>query len=105
MATPQAPSSRYRGLATVAVDDRVSLAQRPPAADPLPPDSIIHTVVGAETLDLLAWKYYGREDLWWRIADANPWLRPFELVSGLAIAIPPLRLATRMSALGKGGDR
>lgn len=102
MATAQAPSSRYRGLATIAVDDRVSLAQRPPATDPLPPDSIIHTVVGAETLDLLAWKYYGREDLWWRIADANAGLRSFELAAGQTIAIPPLRLATRMGA-GKGG--
>lgn len=91
----QALSSRYRGLATVAADDRVSLAQRPPAAAPLPPDSIVHTVVGAETLDLLAWKYYGREDLWWRIADANPTLKPFDLAPGQTIAIPPLRVATR----------
>jgi nucleoid-associated protein YgaU len=105
MASPQTPSSRYRGLATVAVDNRVSLAQRPPATDPLPPDSIVHTVVGAETLDLLAWKYYRREDLWWRIADANSGLKPFELTSGQTIAIPPLRVATRMSALGKGGGR
>jgi nucleoid-associated protein YgaU len=105
MASQQAPSSRYSGLATVAIDDRISLAQRPPAADPLPPDSIVHTVVGSETLDLLAWKYYGREDLWWRIADANWTLRPFELVAGQTLAIPPLRLATRMSAQGRGGRR
>lgn len=102
MATPQLFSSRYRGLEPVTVDDRVSLAQRPPAPDPLPPDSIVHTVVGAETLDLLAWKYYGREDLWWRIADANPGLQPFELTAGRTIAIPPLRVATR-SSVGKGG--
>ncbi len=87
--------SRYRGLATVAADGRVSLAQRPPAAAPLPPDSVLHTVVGAETLDLLAWKYYGREDLWWRIADANPGLSLFAPAPGQTIAIPPLRLATR----------
>jgi nucleoid-associated protein YgaU len=101
MATPQAFSSRYRGLGTVIADDRVSLAQRPPALEPLPPDSIVHTVVGAETLDLLAWKYYGREDLWWRIADANPLLKPFELRAGQTIGIPPLRVATR-TILGKG---
>jgi len=95
VATPQAFSSRYQGLETVAVDDRVSLEQRPPASDPLPADSIVHTVVGAETLDLIAWKYYGREDLWWRIADANPALKPFELTPGQTIAIPPLRVATR----------
>ncbi len=95
MAGPSSLSSRYRGLATVAADDRVSLAQRPPVAAPLPPDSVLHTVLGGETLDLLAWKYYGREDLWWRIADANSGLQPFTLTAGQTIAIPPLRLATR----------
>jgi nucleoid-associated protein YgaU len=102
MATPLAFSSRYRGLETIAIDDRVSLAQRPPAADPLPPDSIIHTVIGRETIDLLAFKYYGREELWWRIADANPSLAPFALTPGQTIAIPPLRVATR-TTLGGGG--
>ncbi len=101
MAVPQSFSSRYAGLAPVAVDDRISLAQRPPGADPLPPDSILHTVVGAETLDLLAFQYYGREDLWWRIADANPSLAPFTLTAGQVIAIPPLRVATR-TTLGSG---
>lgn len=88
-------ASRYRGLALVAADGRVSVAQRPPAVAPLPPDSVLHTVVGDETLDLLAWKYYGREDLWWRIADANPGLQPFALTPGQTIAIPPLRVATQ----------
>jgi len=87
--------SRYRALGTVVVDDRVSLAQRPAPDAPLPPDSIIHTVIGRETLDLIAWKYYGREDLWWRIADANPGVAPMALESGQLLAIPPLRVATR----------
>jgi nucleoid-associated protein YgaU len=101
MPTPQSFLSRYADLEPVAVDDRISLAQRPPAVDPLPPDSILHTVVGAETLDLLAWQYYGREELWWRIADANVTLRAFELAPGQVIAIPPLRVATR-TTLGGG---
>ena len=95
MGSPQSLSSRYRGLATVAADNRVSLAQRPPVVTPLPPDSVLHTVIGGETLDLLAWKYYGREGLWWRIADANPGLQPFTLTAGQTLAIPPLRVATR----------
>src|SRR5215213_5335431 len=103
MPASQAPSSRYRGLPTITVDGRVSLAQRPPASDPLPRDSIIHTVVGDETLDLLAFRYYGREDLWWRIADANPRIAPFGMAAGQAIGIPPLRVATRMNAPGKAG--
>ena len=87
--------SRYRNLASVNVDGRVSLARRPSATAIVPADSIVHTVIGRETLDLLAWKYYGREDLWWRIADANPDIAPFLLSPGQTLAIPPLRIATR----------
>ena len=97
MAAPQSFSSRYAGLDTVAADGAISLGQRPPASDPLPPDSILHTVVGTETLDLLAFQYYGREDLWWRIADANPAVHALALTPGQVIAIPPLRVATRTS--------
>ena len=68
-------------------------------------DSIIHTVVGGETLDQLSQQYYGREDLWWRIMDAND-LRPadgldstgprlFRLQAGDRLIIPPVRTATR----------
>ena len=87
--------SRYRNLPTVTADERVSLAQRAPVAAPAPPDSIVHTVIGRETLDMLAFKYYGREDLWWRIADANAGLDALALVPGQTIVIPPLRVATR----------
>jgi phage tail protein X len=55
-----------------------------------------HTLVGNETLDLLAKKYYGREDLWWRIADANPGRFVWDWQPGETIAIPPIRVATRM---------
>ena len=90
--------SRYRNLVTVTADGKVSLARRPPTSTVIPPDSIVHTVIGRETLDLLAWKYYGREDLWWRIADANPDVEPFLLSPGQTLAIPPLRIATRTGA-------
>ncbi len=87
--------SRYHGLAAVEVDGRRSLTLRPipPAVDH--PDGILHTVVGGETLDELAGRYYGREDLWWRIADANPGRFPLDWRPGEVLRIPPLRLATR----------
>jgi len=87
--------SRYRNVGTVTADGRVSLGQRAAPSADVPRDSIIHTVIGRETLDLLAWRYYGREDLWWRIADTNPGLSPLGLQPGQMIAIPPLRVATR----------
>jgi hypothetical protein len=48
-----------------------SLALRLPEETEPFPDSIIHTVIGDETLDMLSQRYYGREELWWRIMDAN----------------------------------
>ncbi|PCC73777.1 hypothetical protein [Nannocystis exedens] len=50
-------------------------------------------LVGEETLDQLAKQYYGREDLWWRIADANPARHPADWRAGDALVIPPLTAA------------
>jgi hypothetical protein len=86
--------SRYYGLATIEVDGVVSLVERPPAPD-TEPGSLIHMCVGDETLDQLAKAYYGREDLWWRIADANAARFPFEWSAGDSIVVPPLPHATR----------
>jgi nucleoid-associated protein YgaU len=87
--------SRYYALATVNIDGQVSLAQRPipPVIDY--PDGLLHVLKIGETLDQLAFTYYGREDLWWRIADANPTKFPLDWAPGDAIVIPPLRVATR----------
>ena len=87
--------SRYVGLATVEHLGRVSLAQRPLPSGETYPDGILHTVTGGETLDELAQRYYGRAELWWRIADANPGRFPLDWKPGEALVIPPLRAATR----------
>lgn len=87
--------SRYAGLATVVVNGVPSLARRLMPSVVSYPDALIHTVIAGETFDQLAFRYYGREDLWWRIADANPGIEPFELTPGATVTIPPLRVATR----------
>jgi hypothetical protein len=87
--------SRYYGLQTVEIEGQASLAQRPAAPSETYPDSLIHTLVGDETLDQLAARYYGREDLWWRIADANPGRFPLDWKAGDTLVIPPIRVATR----------
>lgn len=87
--------SRYHGLAVIELDGVTSLEQRPLPEQDSPPDSILHVCVGGETLDQLARTYYGREDLWWRIADANPRRFAFEWRPGETLVIPPLRVATR----------
>jgi phage tail protein X len=56
----------------------------------------MHTLIGGETLDQLAFQYYGREDLWWRIADANPGRFSFDWQPGETLVIPPIRIASRV---------
>jgi hypothetical protein len=90
--------SRYYGLGTVTKGGQVSLAQRPIPPLQTYPDSLVHVVIGGETLDQLAFLYYGREDLWWRIADANPTRFPLDWKPGDKLVIPPLRVATRTAA-------
>jgi len=87
--------SRYYEVGTVEVDGEVSLRQRITGRPTRHADSALHTIKGNETLDALAHRYYGREDLWWRIADANPDAFPLDWKAGDVVVIPPLRIATR----------
>lgn len=114
--------SRYYGLEPVTLDGVTSLSQRLLTTRVSEPDSLVHTIVGGETLDQLAARYYGRADLWWRIADANPGILPADEQAsdgeqaaegdhpvlkpgqvrfpldwrpGDKLIIPPLRVATR----------
>lgn len=87
--------SRYYNIKTLEKNGRLTLQQRRRLTPQEIPDSIEHTLVGNETLDQLAAKYYKREDLWWRIADANPTRFPSEWQAGDRIVIPPIRIATR----------
>lgn len=87
--------SRYYKLDKVEVNGQASLSQRLTEPPAVVSGSITHTLVGTETLDQLAGKYYGREDLWWRIADANPNKFPLDWQAGDTVVIPPIHVATR----------
>ena len=87
--------SRYYGLEAIETNGKVSLTQRLIGAPVSYSDSILHTLIGNETLEQLAAHYYGRENIWWRIADANPGNFPLDWRAGDVIVIPPIRVATR----------
>jgi hypothetical protein len=87
--------SRYHGLTPLEIAGRVGLEQRLVAPSQPRRGSIIHTIVGNEQLDELARRYYGREDLWWRIADANPNVFPLDWKAGDELLIPAPGSATR----------
>ena len=86
--------SRYYGLKTIEQAGRISLESRPAVTVETYADSIVHTLVRGESLEQLAARYYGRSDLWWRIADANPERFPLDWKPGDTLFIPPIRIAT-----------
>lgn len=88
--------SRYYGLGIIEHDGKVTIAHRPVAMPETYPDSLVHVLVGGETPEQLAARYYGREDLWWRIGDANPGRFPLDWKPGDELVIPPVRIATRV---------
>ena len=93
------PSSRYRGQTPYPALGRDGLVRATLPARPLPPPPdgtpYLHTVIAGETIESLAQRFLGASELWWRIADANPFRFPFEWRAGVTLVIPPLPRATR----------
>jgi nucleoid-associated protein YgaU len=90
---PVVNTSRYFGLpiynATVA--DGTS-APTVPARPPTPPGPGVmlyrHRVTAPETLESIAFRYYGSSDAWWRIAEANDIFFLTDLPAGTLLNIP-----------------
>jgi nucleoid-associated protein YgaU len=92
--SPLAPGSRYRGVGVATLEregaDPIAYLRRRlvPAPERF---SVVqeHAVVEGDRLDVLAARYLGDPELYWRLADANGVLRPDELVEepGRKIAI------------------
>jgi nucleoid-associated protein YgaU len=87
---PVSLTSRYHGLPVADGEAGPHLTQRPVPPLQEPAGSLRHAIVSGESLDQLARQYYGREDLWWRIADANPGRHPADWRAGDILVIPPL---------------
>ena len=69
-------------------DGEYSLEAKPPIV-PESPNDIQHTVKDGETLQNIAFRYYGDSGKWYIIAEANKILNPFkELEMGNLIRIP-----------------
>jgi nucleoid-associated protein YgaU len=96
------PFSRYRDLGVLVVDHETrgetrSLPVRRPADDTAVRQ---HRVTGYDTIDLISRRYLGREELYWRLLDANGGRRPDSLVPGELLAVPDLETATRVRRSG-----
>lgn len=93
--SPFSEASRYRGvaLATVARADGTPQAyvrrRFVPAQRDIPIAAVL-AVSGGERPDLLAHRHYGQALLYWRIADGNAVIDPFELTdtAGRRVLLP-----------------
>jgi hypothetical protein len=86
-------TSRHQGLTVhdVVHADGVShptIGLRPVAPPSLETASFHHIMTGAESIEYLAWRYFGMSEAWWRIADANRPIFPLDLPAGSLVAIP-----------------
>jgi hypothetical protein len=52
------------------------------------PDDIFHTVVEGDRADLIAYRYFGRAELWWIICDYNGIFFPLEIEAGTVLRLP-----------------
>lgn len=88
--------SRYFRLPVYAATDSggvvhptVSIRRHvPPPADA---SYFEHLLTGVETMEYLAWRFYGSSEDWWRIADVGPLVFPLDLQTGFRVAVPSPR--------------
>ncbi len=83
-ATAFPPTSRYNGLATATVagaDGRTIIYLTRRFLPPVDQFALlqVHTVVQGERLDIIAGRYLGDPEAFWRLCDANNAMRPEEL--------------------------
>ena len=74
-------------------DDSQLPLQNPTSHTPYP--ARIHHVTAGETLDRIAWRYFGDPGMWTLIADANNVANPLKLEIGRALVIPARRAVRR----------
>lgn len=51
-------------------------------------DDVFYTVVEGDRIDLIAYRYLGRVDLWWVICDYNDVFFPLEMEPGRVLRLP-----------------
>jgi len=90
---PINPGSRYHGLPTYEAADSDGQPQATVAIRPATPVAAAdatysHVLVAGESLEYLAWRYYGTSSAWWRLADAGPVVFPLDITPGAVVPIP-----------------
>jgi len=92
------PLSRYRDLPVLQVRHATRGVTRSlPIRRTLPaPQAVarLHRLTGFDSMDLLALRFLGREELYWYLLDANGGALPDQFTPGELVVIPPAAPAT-----------
>jgi hypothetical protein len=82
------PDSRY-SVCVLYVDGQEEFLGTRSRIDASPqPDDVFYTVVEGDRIDLIAYRYLGRADLWWVICDYNDVFFPLEMEPGRVLRLP-----------------
>jgi len=82
------PDSRY-ATCVLYVDGSQEFIGTRQRIDTTPrPDDVFHTVVEGDRVDLIAYRYLGRADLWWVVCDYNDMFVPLDSEQGIVLRIP-----------------
>ncbi|MEM7305809.1 MAG: hypothetical protein AAF682_04030 [Planctomycetota bacterium] len=85
-------TSRYRLLKSYEVSDPEASSSALPArlldGERRTSDLYQHRVSGVETIEYLAWRYLGKSNAWWHIADENKLTFPLDLRPGDVVGVP-----------------
>jgi nucleoid-associated protein YgaU len=97
---PVGPFSRYRDLPVVVVAHQTRGVTRSLPIRRRPTEVTgqgrVHRLSAFDEVDLLARRFYGREDLYWLILDANQGRLPDAFMPGETLTIPPQDAATQV---------
>jgi len=82
------PNSRY-STCVLYVDGQEEFLGTRPRIDTSPqPDDVFHAVVDGDRIDLIAYRYLGRAELWWIICESNDIFFPLEIEAGRTLRLP-----------------
>jgi hypothetical protein len=82
------PDSRYATCVLYVDGDQEFIGTRLRIDTSPRPDDVFHTVVEGDRVDLIAYRYLDRAELWWLVCDYNDILFPLELPVGQILRIP-----------------
>lgn len=82
--------SRYQFPVHYKTSDGSYVGMRTPIDASPRPDDRYHKTYPGDRLDILAFNYLGKAELWWVIADFNDIFFPLELEPGRLLRIPTI---------------